>query len=660
MLLRARGALVRRDRSNPIRNHIDGVLLTMRTLLRIAAGAALGLSLVVGLRAAPEPNLTQTLLASIQRNAPRPAFHERRAKGDWSPITYQEWREQAERVAAWLMSHGLQPGERVAMLNHNNPRWGIVDLGVQLAGGVLVPFYPTLTGPQHNYILSDAEVRFLFVMDQVHLSPIARLPQALDGIQVVGLFTPAEWGEPSSSKMEEAGTSEPPVAWDQGVTPWAALLADEATEAQRQEMRARVAARTPDDLVTICYTSGTTSAPPEPGQTKVYPGKGVMLTHRNIASNVAAVHQAVAVLESDVFLSVLPLAHMFERTGGYYLPLSYGATIYYARSPKTFVEDIHEVRPTIFACVPLLFERLYNGAFQKASQKLIGKAIGGAKKLADYFGGNGQRLRERIVGKSLRKALGGRVRFAVSGGAALKRELADFFLQHVGVTVLEGYGLTETSPVLTCNRPETFEFGTVGVPVSGVEVRIAEDGEILARGPNVMKGYLNLPEETAKAIDAEGWFHSGDLGTWTIHGLLKITGRKKLLFKLKNGKYISPETIENRLKHELVSQSMVVGANQDYAAALIFPDLAALRTRAGMMGIEGSDEELCADQRIVAVYQSMVDEALDGLAGFEKIKKFHLMPVTLTVEAGELTPTMKLKRGVLEVKFQAAIAGLFE
>ncbi len=605
--------------------------------------------------------LTRMLLESAARNADRPALQTRAGKKEWTAIRYREWLARAEKLAVWLMAHGLEPGDRVGLLDHNNPEWAVVDLGVQLAGGVLVPFYPTLTGPQHNYILHDTGAKFFFVMDQVHLDPVRQLPDALGGVQVVGIFEPERWPEPSGSKLEEAGSTTPPTTWSEGVTVLRDILAGpEPTSEDRARIKARVQALRPDDVLTICYTSGTTSAPPAAGQTKVYPGKGVMLTHRNIASNVEGVIRSVAIRSDDVFLSVLPLAHMFERTAGYYVAMAGGATICYARSPKTFIEDISEVKPTVFACVPLLFERIYNAAFQKTSQKLIGKAIGGAKKAADWLGANEKKLHERIVGKFLHKALGGRVRFAVSGGAALKRELADFFLQNVGITVLEGYGLTETAPVLTCNRPEAFRFGTVGTPIPGVEIRLAEDAEILAKGPNIMKGYLNLPEETAKAIDQDGWFHTGDLGAWDIHGFLKIVGRKKLLFKLKTGKYISPETIENRMVHALVAHSMVVGENQDYAAALIFPELAALRHKAAAMGIQGDDAALCANPQVIAVYQKLVDEALAGLASFEKIKKFVLVPHTLTVEAGELTPTMKLKRGVVAEKFAAQIGGLFQ
>lgn len=623
-------------------------------LLLLAATAVL---------AAPkaDPTLTQLLVDSIRKNADKPALSYRVDKKKWADITYAEWAARARKLAAWLIAEGVQPGDRVGIISNNNPEWAIVDLGTQLAGAVLVPMYPTLTGPQHNYIRNDTAMKVLFVMDRIHLDAIGRLEGALDTVKVVGTLPPAAWGPAPSGKLAELGIANAPTEW----APSTALLADilagpEPTPEAGAAIDARVAGRKPDDTFTICYTSGTTSAPPTGGdQAMVYPGKGVMLSQRNLASNVLGVKQAVQIRSDDVFLSVLPLAHMFERTAGYYCAAASGARICYSRNPKTFIEDMGEVKPTVFACVPLLFERLYQGAFGKASQKVLGKVIGKVDKAGQFFGEKQDEVKNRIVGKLLHKATGGRVRFAVSGGAALKKELAEFFLQMVGITVLEGYGLTETSPVLTCNRPESFSFGTVGSPIPGVEIKLAEDGEILARGPGIMQGYLNLPEETAKAIDAEGWFHTGDKGGFDIHGRLRIVGRKKLLFKLKTGKYISPETLENRMVHELVAQTLVVGENQDYAAALVFPNLAALRTKAAGMGVTGDDAALCADAKVIAVYKKLIDEALAGLADFEKIRKFKLVPATLTVEGGELTPTMKLKRGVVAEKFKADIDGLF-
>ncbi len=632
---------------------------------RFLSAAGLALALLQTLspaKAYAELNLTQELLRSIETHKDRVALRWRAGEKDWREISYGQWKDKAERIAAHLLAQGMKPGENVGILCYNTPEWAMVDLGIQLAGGVSVPFYPTLIGAQHNAILKQTDMRFLFVMDQTHLAPIAKLEGALDSVEVIGMLDPERWPPASSSKLAESGLAEAPQTWQAGVTQMSALLASDAPSAQsKSEMESRVANRLPEDLMTICYTSGTTAPPPDPGQTTVYPGKGVMLTHRNIASNVNAVLSTTDVTADDVFLSVLPLAHMFERTAGYYIATFSGASISYARSPKTLIVDIHEVRPTVFAAVPLLFERVYNGAFQKASKKLLGKAIGGAQKVTSYFGGNSEALRQRIVGKFLRKAFGGRMRFAVSGGAALKRELAEFYDRYVGLTILEGYGLTETSPVLTCNRPNLYQFGTVGVPVPGVEVRLGDDSEILARGPNIMKGYLGLPDKTAESIDADGWFHTGDLGGWTPEGLLKITGRKKLQFKLKNGEYVSPETVEKALKHELVAQSMVVGANENYPGALIFPDLPALRVRAGMMGLEGSDEELCANEQIQSLYQDEVVANGNALVPkFMRLKRFKLMPVTLLVESGELTPTMKLKRGVLSEKFASDIQSLFE
>lgn len=616
-------------------------------------------------------SLTKLLLEATSKYSDRVALSYRLpapadakfGKGEWQDLTYAQWRERSERVAAWLISQGMQPGEKVGILDYNNPEWAVIDLGVQLAGGVSVPFYPTLLGTQHNYIRHDTGMKFLFVMDQTHLGPLAKLPDAMQDLTVVGILPPNRWPPASSSKLKEVGItdkSQAPREWQAGVITLDTVLETSVTAESRAEIKTRIQGRSPNDLVTICYTSGTTSKPnTDPNATKVYPGKGVMLTHRNIASNVQGVRNAVDIYPEDVFLSVLPLGHMFERTGGYYVAATSGAKIAYARSPRTVIEDISEVRPTLLACVPLLFERFYNGAYQKASQGLLGKVLKAGGKMAGLLGSDAEKWKARKVGKSLRKALGGRLRFAVSGGAKLEKDLAQFFRDNVGVTILEGYGLTETSPVLTCNRPEEFQFGTVGAPIEGVEIRIAEDREILARGPNIMKGYLNMPEKTAETIDADGWFHTGDLGAFAPNGFLKIVGRKKLLFKLKNGEYVSPETIEGKLKHPLIASVMVVGDGKDYAAALIFPDQKAMATRAGMMGIEGSFAELCAHPQMQGVYQEWVDEALAGAGKLERIKKFVLVPHTLSVEKGELTPTLKLKRGVIEVNFKSFIDGLF-
>jgi long-chain acyl-CoA synthetase len=612
-------------------------------------------------------NLAQMMLATVDALPTKVAFRHRSGEA-WKEITYRDWEASSLRLAAWLLDRGLKKGDRVSILCFNNPAWPTVDLAAQMVGAVVVPMYPSLTGKQHNYILHDAAIKVFFVMDRVHLEPIRRLAGALDGIQVVGVLPPGEWPAPSKEKLKEAGlTAAPPAEWPGGVVALDSILSGAAPgAAHMDEIRARVRSIGPDDLATICYTSGTTSAPPADDGTRVYAGKGVLLTHGNLLSNVDGLSQAVAIGPSDVFLSILPLAHMFERTCGYYAPVARGATIAYARSPATFVDDLGAVKPTIFACVPLLFERMYQKVFATADKKPINAALHGVVRVADFLGADEDRVaafldakKARLLGKLLRAKTGGRLRFAVSGGAALSKDLAEFFAGDAKIQILEGYGLTETSPVLTCNRSDRFRFGTVGLPIPGAEIRIAPDGEILARGPMVMKGYLNNPEETAKAIDAEGYFHTGDLGAIVEGGFLRITGRKKSMFKLSTGKYISPETIENGMVHELVAQTLVCGENQRFAGMLIFPNLVALRTLASSLGVSGDDAALCADEKVRKAFGRIVDEACASLPDHERVKAFALVPAVLAIDSGELTPTLKVKRGVVAQKFASVIEGLF-
>lgn len=608
-----------------------------------------------------DDNMTRILLRSIRKHADKPAFKGKTTAG-WQTTTYREWGQKSEKVAAWLIAQGITVGDRVGVINFNNPGWPVVDLGIQMSGATCVPIETVNTGPQHNFVLHDSSIKVLFVMDQLHFDAIARTNDLPEGLKVVGILDADQWPPPSSTKLKELGRSrdQAPTAWAEGTMTLSQILESTTVpEGVRAEMEQRVVNVKPDDVFTICYTSGTTSATPDPNATRVYPGKGVVLTHRNLASNVRVISNLVSLGPDDVFASVLPMAHMFERTIGFLTPAANGALVCYVRSPATLAEDLPEISPTVMAAVPLLFERIYQGAYRKMTEGWIGKIVKGSRSVGAFFGANKERLLAQIVGKALKRTMGGRLRFAVSGGAALKKELAEFFQVNVGVQILEGYGLTESAPVLACNRPDDFEYGTVGRAVDQVEIKLADDGEILARGPNIFKEYLNLPMETAEAKDSDGWFHTGDRGAWNIEGRLKIIGRKKLIFKLATGRYISPETIETRLVHELVSQSLVVGANQNYAAALIFPSLNNLRVRAQAVGITGTDEELCNHPEINKIYKEIVDESLADLADFEKIEKFKLVPYVLTAP-DELTGAQKVKRTVVTEKFQAQIDTLFQ
>lgn len=625
----------------------------------------LSLALPVAAMAQSAQNLAQMMLSTIDALPTKTAFQYKDG-GAWKAVTYKDWEGKSIKLAAWMLDNGIQKGDKVAILCFNRPEWPLVDLAAQLIGAVTVPVYPSLTGPQHNYILHDASIKAFFVMDRAHLEPIRKLAGAFDGIKVVGILDPAQWPPPSKEKMKEAGLTEMPKEWPEGTLTLSSVLAStEASKEHMNQIKERIRAVQPDDLATICYTSGTTSAPPSSEGTMVYAGKGVLLTHKNLISNVDAVVAAAKLGPQDTFLSILPLAHMFERTCGYYCPIARGATIAYAVSPASFVDDMGEIKPTVFAAVPLLFERMYqkvtaagdSGAIAATEKALLGLGdiFTDRERVAAFLDAK----KMRLLGKILRGKTGGRLRFAVAGGAAFSADLAEFFEKQAGILVLEGYGLTETSPVLTCNRPENHRFGTVGLPVQGVELKIAEDGEIIARGPGIFKGYLNNEEETRKAIDEQGWFHSGDLGRIEPDGFLKITGRKKAMFKLKTGKYVVPEQLENRMVHELVAQTVVVGENQAFAGMLIFPNLPALRAAAKAAGITGDDAALCKDAKVRAIYQKLIDDANAGLADHEKCKAFSLQPVTLSIDSGELTPTLKVKRGVIAQKFANEILAMF-
>lgn len=639
----------------------------MNTLVRTFAVVSLVLLLPIAAQAQSALNLAQMMLATVDALPTKVAFQYKQG-GAWKPVTYRDWEARSVKLAAWLLDQGIQKADRVGILCFNRPEWPLVDLAAQMIGAVIVPIYPSLTGPQHNYILHDASIKVFCVMDRAHLEPVRKLAGALDLVKVVGVVDPAAWPPPSKEKMKEAGLTESPTEWPQGTLTLSEILAStEVKPAHLATIKERMRGTGPDDLATICYTSGTSSATPAGEGTMVYAGKGVLLTHRNLISNVDAISQAAKLGPQDTFLSILPLAHMFERTCGYYAPVARGGTIAYATSPASFIDDMGEIKPTVFAAVPLLFERMY----QKVSAVGEGKPIAGTQRvltnIADFFGGDRENItafldakKMRLLGKMLRGKTGGRLRFAVAGGAAFSKELAEFFHKDAGILVLEGYGLTETSPVLTCNRPENHRFGTVGLPVAGVEIKIAPDFEILARGPNVFKGYLNNEEETRKAIDAEGWFHTGDLGRLEADGFLKITGRKKAMFKLSTGKYVVPEQLENRMVHELVAQTVVVGENQKHAGMLIFPNLPSMRNLAKEVGASGDDAALCKDAKVRAGYQKLIDEANTGLADHERCKVFSLEPAVLGVDSGELTPTLKVKRAVIAQKFAGQIAAMFK
>ncbi len=564
----------------------------------------------------------------------------------WRAISSAEFRQAVEELSLGLRSLGVEKGDRVAILSENRPEWAIVDLAALCAGAVDAPIYSTLTPPQILYILNDSQSKVLFVSNAAQARKVAEIrSQASHLKHVVRMDEAPLEGTLSFSEVRARGRE--------------VLARDPNT------VRARAAEVQPSDLATLIYTSGTTGDP-----------KGVMLLHSNLVSNVKGASKVVELGPADVCLSFLPLCHVFERMAGHYLMLYRGATIAYAESVEKVPENMAEVKPTLMCSVPRLYEKMYARINEKVSgdpplrQKIFHWAIGVGRQwfkhrvegshpgalLGIQFG-----LAEALVFSKVKERVGGRLRVFVSGGAPLAKEIAEFF-GAAGLLILEGYGLTETSPVITVNRPERPRPGSVGLPLEDVEVRIAEDGEILTRGPHVMKGYFGKPEATAEAIDAEGWFHTGDIGVIAADGFLTITDRKKDIIVTSGGKNVAPQPIENSLKtNKYFGEIVMIGNKRNFPTALVVPNFEALEKWAREHGVAfGSREDLIARPQVVEFYDKLILDLTRDLAQFEKIKRLTLLAREFTLEAGELTPTLKVKRRFVEQKYKDVIDRMYE
>lgn len=564
------------------------------------------------------PSLGEMLRRSCRCFADRPA-QMRPGKEGFTTRTYAELWQDVAFFARGLSALGLAPGDRVVILGESCWEWGCVDWACQTLGLTTVPVYPTLPPDQAAYIFRDSEAKAA-----VCLGP--KMAAKLEVVEGKVLLVHPAPGFDSLDELAEKG-SLPEAGWEESL----AAIDEEA-------------------LATIIYTSGTTGLP-----------KGAMLPHRCFTHMNKGVFESLPITCDDTFLSFLPLAHVFERYAGHVLPVSVGACVAYAGSLASLGGDMIKVRPTIMLCVPRFLEatrgRIVEGMKKQkpVNQKLFAWTLQQGKIKADGGFAPLAPLLDRLVGTKVREKTGGRIRFFVSGGAALSPAVSDFY-RALGLDVLQGYGLTETCAASCINHPGKNKPWTVGPPIKGVEVGLADDGEILIRGRSVMQGYYNLPEETAKAIDAEGWFHTGDIGAWDGEHL-KITDRKKDLLVLANGKNIAPQALENRLKEsDYINEAVVLGDGSPYCYALIVPEFTLL---AEVLRKEGAtvstQEEISAHEKSKAILKAEIDRINATLADFEKIKKFSLLPKMLTVDDGELTPSMKVKRKVVKEKYQAWI-----
>ena len=591
----------------------------------------------------PERTLVDLFLEAVEARPDAAAFQHFESEGVLRDISYRDALDVAKLVGAALESHGVTRGDRAAILSENRPEWALADYGCLCAGVVDVPIYSTLPPPQVAYLLRDSGAKLLFVStpEQLEkgLEAAAECPQE---VQVV--------------------VFDPPLALPAGVLTWDTFLSDGAEWAagwSEAEFEDRARQATPGDVATVLYTSGTTGDP-----------KGVMLTHNNIASDVQASRMVLPISGTDNTVSFLPLCHILQRMVDY-LFFWVGCTIAYARSIPTLIPDMQVIRPTVTVAVPRIYEKIYNSVMQARGLKrvLVRWALGVADRAADLRLAGKEptgllalqyRIADTLVFSKVKKAVGGRLRFFVSGGGPLAPELNRFFFS-IGLIIVEGYGLTETSPVTNVNTMEHFRIGTVGRPIPGTEVKIADDGEILVRGPQVMKGYYNKPEATAAAIDGEGWFKTGDIGEIDPDGFLKITDRKKDIIVTAGGKNVAPQPIENRLTiNRFVDQAVMVGDRRRYCVLLVVPDFPQLEAWARERGIAWTDrEELVANADVRAHMDQEVLGSLTDLASFERPKKMALLAEEFTIENGFLTPSLKVKRRVVQERLDPVIDGLY-
>ena len=594
----------------------------------------------------PAPGTLNQLFFDAVSKFNRPDALQVKLGGSYKPISHSEVADRVRHAARGLSSLGVRRGDRVAILSENRPEWAIADFACLTGGMTDVPIYPTIPPDQIAYILKDSGAVAIFVSNKEQAEKIRQIRDGIPTLKsIIGFDEIPGLTNMSIAELEKRG-------------------AQGESKISIAAYREDALLTKPDDLATIIYTSGTTGEP-----------KGVMLTHDNIYSNVAASRTKIPFEGDDTALSFLPLSHIFERMGGHYLMFATGTSIAYAESIDTVPVNLAEVKPTIVLSVPRLYEKMYariletalTGGFLKkkiffwargvaerwANEKLAGREPTGL--LAKQYG-----LAQKLVFSKLKARTGGRLRYFVSGGAPLSPEINKFFYA-AGLVILEGYGLTETSPVIAVNTPDNFRIGTVGKPIDGVEVKIASDGEIMTRGPHVMKGYYNKPDATRESIEPDGWFHTGDIGELR-DGFLAITDRKKDIIVTAGGENIAPQPLENKVKtNKYVAQAVMLGDKRKFPSMLIVPNFDQLEKWAMRHNIIWTDRaQLLRMPTIQAKIEKEVNKELSGAAHFEIPKKIGLLEHDFSIESGELTPTQKVKRRTIDKNYKQLIDSLYD
>ena len=570
-------------------------------------------------------------------NFPKEDMFAAKIMGDWKKWSTREIIDQSRKMSHGLLKLGISKGDKVAMISNNRPEWNISDLAILQIGAVDVPVYPTAAEKDYQFIFNDAEVKICLVSGKDLYDKVARIRDQVPSLKEIYSYDHIE-GVKSWKEILELGTNGNDVELDR--------IMDTIQE---------------NDLATLIYTSGTTGVP-----------KGVMLSHRNLVSNAVSCRERLPVSEDGRSLSFLPICHVYERMLHYLYMIS-GVSVYFAESIDTVGDNLKEVKPQVFVAVPRLLEKVYDKIMAKGEEltgikhKLFFWAVSLAEK---YEPGNRNSLWFRIrlfiarklIFKKWQEALGGNVKAVASGGAALQPRLARIFLA-AGIPVMEGYGLTETSPVVAvnCEKNDGVRIGSVGRVLGGVQVKIAEDGEICTKGPNLMLGYYKRPDLTAEVIDSEGWFHTGDIGEWMDKEFLRITDRKKEMFKTSGGKYVAPQVLENKFKESrFIEQVMVIGDGKKYPAALVVPSYAFVSEWCRRKGMDCSDHRaMVANEQVKDRIWNEIKMYNDSFGQWEQVKKIALLPFEFTIDSGELTPTLKLKRKYIMEKYKDVVEKLY-
>ncbi len=571
------------------------------------------------------------------KNYPNASMFVTKIAGIWVPVSTSDFLERTMNVARGLISMGVQAGDRVAVASSNRIEWNILDIAVQKTGAILVPLYPNISESDYRFILNDCAAKICIVSNQELADKISNVRQ--DVPSLAHLF--------SFDKLDS-------------VPHWS-YIEEQKTHTEEDQVQERMKMVKNEDLVTIIYTSGTTGNP-----------KGVMLSHRNILSNVSSCIEPIPADNNSRVLTFLPICHVYERML-HYLYMYLGCSIYFAESMDTIGDNIKEVKPDLFSAVPRLIEKVFDKIMAK------GEELKGIKKALFYWALNLAEtydnvhaslffkiklgIARKLIFSKWKDALGGNVRAIASGSAALQPRLARIFLA-ADIPILEGYGLTETSPVVSVNNFVTgIRIGTVGALIEGVQVKIASDGEILVKGPNVMLGYYNNTEATNEVMDSEGWFHTGDIGEFQDGKYLKITDRKKEIFKTSGGKYIVPQAMENRFKQSrFIEQIMVIGEGEKFPAAFVVPNFAYAKEWANRHGLHFesmSNEEIVIQSEFIERMNEEIAEINQVFGNWEQVKKISLLPAEFTIDGGELTPTLKLKRKKILEKYQEGYQKIF-